>query len=117
MMHNIYINQFDVPGVINGNQKQVLMRAGSYHVQPYDRLRLIVPGNSVHHPIRSTRCDESHYLFIDSNKTIIIDDCVLSKAGANDFARDMGFFDYADFFYNFKLEHRLPFEGQVVKWL
>ncbi len=113
-MHSVHLKPCDEQPVVNGVMKQTLMRSNVFDVRPDDRLKLIVAG---HRCIRHTRCDESHYLYIGSNKTIIIDDRVLSSQAACKFSQDLGFDNYADFYKQFKKAHRLPFEGQVVKWL
>ena len=114
MMHSVYLRQADEALVIGGQKKQTFMRSDLFDVQPDDRLKLIVSG---YRCIRHTRCDESHYIYIGSNRTIIIDDRLLTWAAANEFAKDLGFTSYADFFEQFKQENKLPFEGQVVRWL
>ena len=106
------------PKIRCGDKKQTIRATRKYPIKQGDNLYLFTGMRTQNcRRLRSTRCDEEHYIFIDTNKTIILGNKLLTFEEAERLAREDGFESFNDFINFFKTTHGLPFEGQLIRWL
>lgn len=101
-----------------GDKKQTIRRKRKRPIKLGDKLYLYTGmRTSCCRKLRSTRCDDVLPIFIDSNKSVILGNKLLTDQEKHDLALDDGFKDFAGLFDFFRSTCGLPLAGQLIKWL
>ena len=117
-MSILVLNHGDTEKVLQGAKKMHTFRNISHHFTQDERLCICdAEAGYASKAIRTTKIVSIKKVFVDTNKTILLDNKLLNRSNAEAYVKVHGFNTVDAFIDDLRATQGLPLSGTVIEWL